>query len=257
MSRHETCPTCGHLVVVASPVLTTRAQFADAYRRVATREGIATSLAFAACFALSRWMPIFVVFYIAALVSYYFAIIQHVGEGDPGMPGPSDASDDWSETLAQVMRGLLCLIAGSLPLLVYFISERDLPSPAITLALLFVGQLYLPAAILAATLTNTTLVIMWPPAWVAVIRRAPAHYARFTLLWFASVLAIVCVVIATSPIVDGALTLAETTETPLATYGVGAFIASAIWNLVGFAQAILVGLFLRQNRDALGWGESA
>ena len=239
----------------AAPSLTLRAQIADAARRVISAEGIITSVAFAICFAVSRWLPVFLAFYVAALVSYYFAIIHHVGDGDAGLPGPSDASGDWSETLAQVVRGVLCLIAGSLPLLTYFIANHDFPSPAVTFALLFAGQLYLPAAILAATLTNTTLVILWPPAWIALIRRAPMHYAQFTLLWFASVLVVLCVVLATSPIVDGALTFAETTETPLATFGLGAFAASAIWNLVGFVQAAIVGLFLRQHRAALGWGE--
>jgi hypothetical protein len=256
MSKRATCPTCGHLVVSAAPVLTAREQLADAVRRVRSRDGILTSLGLAACFAASRWIPVLLLVYVATLVSYYFAIIHHVGEGDTGMPGPEDATADWSETLAQVMRGVMCLIAASLPLLAYFIAEHDFPSTAGTLALLFAGQVYLPAAILAGTLTNTALAIMWPPTWIAIIRRAPAHYARFMMLWFGSVAVILCAVLATAPFVDGALILRETTEAPLTTYGVGAFVASAIWNLLGFAQAVVVGLFLRTHRDAL-WGDAA
>ncbi len=254
-SNRATCPTCGHLVVNAAPVLSWTAQIVDAVRRVRSVEGISTALAFAACFMLSRWMPVFVALYVAALVGYYFTIVEHVGGCETGLPGPSDAVDDLGQILEQIVRGFVCLLAGALPLLGYFIATHDLPSPALGVVLAALGQLYMPAALLSITLTNRALAGLWPVAWVAVIRRAPAHYARFAMLWLGSVTVGIGIALSTRWLVDGSLDLRETTTTPLASLGVGALVASVIWNLFWFAQAVLVGLFLRQHRDAFGWDD--
>jgi hypothetical protein len=249
-SSRAACPACGHLVVKASPVLAGGDQLRDAVRRVASVEGLTTATAFAIAFAASRWLPIFAVFYAAAVVGYYFFIIHHVGDGGDGLPGPSDAVDSWTENIGLVLRGLAIVVIGGLPVYLWFVVTHDLPRPAVALALVALGQLYVPAAILAVAITNQTFAAVWPPTWFAVIRRAPGAYSRFALRWLATVAIGLVIVAITSPLVDGSLGLARTSSEPLATYGLGALAASFVWNLFVFAQAVLVGLFLRENRDA-------
>lgn len=251
-SSRAACPACGHLVVKASPVLTGPQQLRDAARRVASTEGITTATAFAIAFMVSRWLPIFAVFYAAAVVGYYFFIIHHVGDGGDGLPGPSDAVDSWTENVGLALRGIAVVAIGGLPLYLWFVATHDLPRFSVAIALVALGQLYVPAAILAIAITNQALAAVWPPTWFAVIRRAPRAYGRFALRWLATVAVGLAIGAVTSPLVDGSFGLHRTTSEPLATYGLGALAASFVWNLYAFAQAALVGLFLRENREAFG-----
>ena len=235
--NRASCPRCGHEVIRAAPDLSAKEQVRDAVQRVASMEGITTALGFAVCFMVSRWMPIFIAAYAAAFVGYYFTIIAHVGTCEAGLPGPSDAVDDLSQILDQVMRGVVCLIAATLPLLLWFAAKHDAPSPELALLLIVVGQLYLPAALLSITLSNKALAALWPPSWFAVVRRSPAAYARFAGVWMVSVVIGIAIVEATRP---------------LTAFALGALVAGTIWNLFGFAQASLVGLYLRQRDDAFG-----
>lgn len=217
-------------------------------------EGLTTAGAFAIGFGLSRYLGIVTLFYMAAVVGYYFHIVRYVGDGHEGMPGPSDALDSWGETMLTALSGLLCLLVGLLPALAYLIATHDFPdSPLGRIGLLVVGQLYMPAALLAAALTNRPLAAAWPPAWIAIISRSPVTYVRFAVLWLVSVAIIVGVVVVTSPIVDGAMSLESTDRVPLASWGIGAAVAAFIWDVVIFGQAVLVGLYLRENRRELGF----
>jgi hypothetical protein len=219
---------------------------------VASVEGLTTAAAFAIAFAVSRWLPILGVFYAAAVVGYYFFIIHHVGDGGDGLPGPSDAVDSWTENVGLALRGIAVAAIGGLPVYLWFVVTHDLPRPAVAVALVALGQLYVPAAILAIVITNQTFAAVWPPTWFAVIRRAPRAYGRFALRWLASVAIGLVIVAISSPLVDGSFGLQRTTSEPLRTYGLGALAVSFVWNLFVFAQAVLVGLFLRENREAFG-----
>src|SRR5262249_2342752 len=160
-SSRATCPACGHEVVKASPVLAGGHQLRDAVRRVVSVEGLTTGAAFAIAFAASRWLPIFAVFYVAALVGYYFFIIHHVRDGGEGLPGPSDAVDSWTEHLALVLRGFAVVAIGGLPVYLWFVVNHDFPSARVAVALAAIGQLYVPAAILAIVITNQTFAAVW------------------------------------------------------------------------------------------------
>lgn len=253
MSNRATCPACGCEVVKWMPAQSSRDKIADALRRVWSMEGLTTAAGFALFFMLSRYVVVFVVFYGAGLVGYYFGIVHHVGDGEDGLPGPSDAVDDWAGTVALFLKGVLCACAGLLPLLGWLIATHDLPGTAGTIALVVAGQLYMPAAILAVTVSNRALAVAWPPAWIAIVARAPRAYLRFAGLWLASVAAFAVVYVATSTFVDGGLSLTSTTEAPLATWGLGALAGSFIWTLFAFAQASLVGLYIRENAAQFGW----
>jgi hypothetical protein len=208
-------------------------------RRVASVEGITTATAFAIAFAVSRWLPIFAVFYAAAVVGYYFFIIHHVGDGGDGLPGPSDAVDSWTENIGLVLRGVAIVVIGGLPVYLWFVVMHEIPGARVAIALAAIGQLYVPAAILAVAITNQTFAAVWPLTWFAVIRRAPRAYGRFALRWLATVAVGLAIGAVTAPFIDS-------------TYALGGLVASFVWNLFAFAQAVLVGLFLRENRDAFG-----
>jgi len=253
-THRASCPECGHLVVASAPALDGVGKLEDALGRVRSMEGLTTAAAFAIGFGLSRYIGILLFAYVAAVVGYYFHIVRYVGDGHAGMPGPSDAVDSWGETFLTALTGLLCVLVGVLPQLIYLIAYHDQPdSLAGRLALAVIGQLYMPAALLAATLTNRPLAVAWPPAWIAIISRSPIRYARFAALWVASVAVIIAVIAVTAPIVDGSMSLEMTRTAPLATWGIGAAVAAFIWNVVIFGQAVLVGLYLRENRHELGF----
>jgi len=250
--HRASCPACGHLVVRASPVLSSGSKLGDAARRVWSMEGLTTALGFAFAFMGSRYVFVLGVFYVAAVVGYYFTIIRHVGDGQDGLPGPSDAVDSWTETVGVFVQGALCVAVGLVPLWLWFVVAHDFPSAGTTIALIVVGQLYMPAALLATALSNRALAVAWPPMWIAIVARAPRRYVEFAGLWLVSMIAGAIVYGATSWIVDGALSLGGT-ETPLRWWGFGALLAAFIWDLFLFGQAALVGIYLRENKSAFGW----
>lgn len=234
------CPACGHAVARAAPMLTAEHSVRDAVRRVASVEGITTAGGFAVAYMLARWVPVFAIFYLSALVAYYFTIIHHVGDGHGGLPGPSDAAEDWLEVGGFALRGVLCVLLGVLPVAGWWLATRELPSAATTAALAVAAQLYMPAAVLAVTLSGNGLAVAWPPAWIAIIARAPRAYARFVGLWIGSLAVGALVCIATLELLGDAMFL-------------GAWLAATVWALYWFAQAGLVGNFMRANAQAFGW----
>jgi hypothetical protein len=109
--------------------------------------------------------------------------------------------------------------------------------------LVLAGQLYMPAAVLAVTLTSSTLGALWPVAWIKIIARAPAAYAYFALVWIGSLMLGIVLVIAL------ALQLPRT--------AIGYFSEGLVWCMFWFAQAVLVGNFIRENAQAFGWDAPA
>ena len=199
-----------------------------------------TAAGFAVAFALSDWLGFFVIIYLAALVAYYFTIIHHVGDGQPGLPGPSDAADDWFATAGYATRGILCVAFGLAPLFVWVIAKHSVPSPQMILLLLAAGQVLMPAVLLAVAFSNTSLAVIYPVAWIQIIARAPLAYLRFAAIWMASIGFGLAIYVGT-----------------VAAFGrlgiIGMFGSAFVWSLFWFAQASLVGNFLRANAPAYGW----
>jgi len=234
-TAHKACPRCGYAVRAAAPHRSGSAQALDAVRRVVSLEGLTTAAGFAVPAAVAAFVPALLIFWVSAVVGYYFTIIHHVGAGHSGLPGPSDATDDWVETIGFALRGVLCVAVGAAPLLVWVHAHHELPSGGVLLALLLAGQLYMPAALLAVALSNRGLAVLWPVAWVRIVARAPLAYARFVVLWVVSLVMVALIVATTRQLLADVNVL------------LGNYLAAFVWGLCLFAQAALVGNYLRQT----------
>ncbi len=238
VGRRQACPACGHVLVTAdAEVKGVTALLRDAQQRVVSLEGLSTIGAMAAFYALLSFSRFAIFFYLSTLAIYYFAIVRHVGEGKDGMPGPSD--DELGKTISFAFRGVFCAVIAFAPALAYVVFSDD-GDPATLIALVLVGQTYLPAAVIAIALSNHTLAALWPVAWFQVIARAPSSYLRFVVLWIGSLAVGIGLQLVTMSVLD---------------YNViGFFAQAALWTGFWFAQAVLVGHYLRENRSAYGWG---
>ncbi len=208
----------------------------DVAQRLVTLEALSTVGAMAAFYALLSFSRLAIFLYLSTLVIYYFTIVRHVGEGKDGMPGPSD--DELGRTVSFAFRGVFCAVIGFAPALAYvlFSDEND----TVTLiATILLGQTYLPAAVIAIALSDSTLAALWPVAWFKVIARAPSSYLRFVALWISSFAVGLVLQLVTMSVLD---------------YNViGFFAQAAVWTAFWFAQAVLVGHYIRENRRAYGW----
>lgn len=244
----DLCPVC------KAPLgpITQRQRPAPALADLLTRplcvEGLITAGALGWLAAAFGWMPgigAFVNFACyAALVAYYFQIIAHVGDGKPGLPGPSDALHDMAEMWRQTLRGWICVFAATLPFVVWNFILHDgdqLASPPIAFLLLALGLLYLPAAIVCVVLTDSTYGALYPIAWVQVVKRAPASYARLCGLFILS-LVLLWLLATVGDMALGWIPL------------VGRFAVRVLVELALFAQAALVGGFLLRHAEDFGYG---
>jgi len=217
--------------------------YAQLVRRPFTVDGLITATAIALFIALG-WVPGFgdllkLAGY-AALVAYYFQIIAFVGDGGDGLPGPADAGDTPVAMLKTVLRGWLCIIVGTAPYLVWHLAGHDAGGKPVALALLVAGMTYLPAVLIAVVLTGSTLGALYPIAWAQIIARAPASYARLVGIFALSIVAFAGVTLVAS-LAAGFIPL------------VGSWIVGVIENLLLFAQAALVGGFLRRHAHDFGY----
>ena len=187
---------------------------------------------------------VFQLIYAGAIAAYYFNIIQHVGAGAAGMPGPSELAGDLGTVFSRGFRGIVCILVGFAPLLIYIFAlhhgREVFAERTLFLELLVAGQLYMPAVLLAVTFGDNGLNALWPPAWIQIIARAPGPYASFTMLWLITVFIGGAIIAVLQSLVI---------EIPYA----GIMIASIISMMFWWFQAILVGRFIRQNGDAFGW----
>jgi hypothetical protein len=216
---------------------------AELVRRVFTLDGFITALAIALPGALTGvpgFGALFTVAYYAALVGYYFQIIAWVGEGREGLPGPSDAVESPGHMVVTTLRGWICVTVGTAPWLIWHYGFDGSGSPATTLGLLLVGMLYLPAVLIAVVLTSSTLGALYPVAWIQIMRRAPASYARLVGLFALSLVAyffftlLAALMAAWIPIL-------------------GTWFVNTVANLLLFVQAALVGGFLRRHAEEFGY----
>lgn len=235
------CPDCGHEVAPAAPARRGGALLREAIGRATSGEAVITAVAFALVYAVGQLSWFVVWLYTAALVAYYFTAVRFVADGHDGFPGPSDTVLASAEVIAVALAGVVCVAIGFVPLAIWlWRTDTELGAwPQLELAWLVAGQLYVPAVLLAIVISGRFSAVLWPVAWIQVVARAPAAYTRFLLLWLLSVLAGLALLLATAPLRDW--------------FFVGHLLAATLWNLFWFAQAMLVGAFIRQHAEPLGW----
>src|SRR5439155_7737615 len=101
-----------------------------------TVDGLLTALALASPLlvgSLLGFVPgvsgLCAVAYYGSVIGYYFQIIGHIGDGKPGLPGPSDLGDDIGSLFKMCVRGWLCVLVGSIPYFVWLHLLRAPDSP--------------------------------------------------------------------------------------------------------------------------------
>ncbi len=248
---YEVCAKCNAPLVAPSTIVARPDHDAAALaRRAFTVEGVITAAGLASPLILSgfvAWIPgmswftlLMNVVYYGSLVGYYFQIIAHVGDGRDGLPGPSDLLDDVWSLATMSLRGGLCVFVAALPYLVAWTQLTNPPSPLVTLMLIALGLVYLPAALVSVVLTQSTLGALYPVAWLQVITRAPASYLRLVALFWATLVAFALFGRTLAPLLQ---------SVPVA----GGCLRACAANLLWFAQACLVGGFLRRHAGDFGY----
>ena len=239
LTAHRVCPTCGSAIAAFSPQRSIEHAIARSARRAVSTEGLLTSLALGVFYGTLSWMYAIPIIYLGTLVSYYFVTVHHVGAGGDGLPSGGEAAQNWGELRAFAFGGLFCAALGLAPLIaVAYTTIEPLP-PRTTLALLLVGQLYMPAMVLSIAVTNSPWAAIWPVTWVRVIARAPGPYVRFVGMWFVSVALALGIMMATTMFGER-------------TWIVDSIVA-VVWTLFWIFQASLVGEYIRSNAEAFGW----
>jgi hypothetical protein len=248
-----TCKVCGIAMRAGVRSGDATDEVTDLFRRLFSADCLITACILGAIGVVVSFLslgigpgPIMVkLIYLSLIVGYYFNVIHHVGAGSPGMPGPSDATDDLGTMFARARRGIVCIWVGMVPFLIWLFGFHhvDALETEVSRAVLMIviGQLYMPAVILSVTFGDHTANALWPPAWIEIIARAPGSYAIFSLIWLFTVFVggtVVAILQATVMVL-----------VPIA----GIAIANTIAMLFWFAQAILVGQFIRRNAAAFGW----
>jgi hypothetical protein len=239
LTAHKVCPTCGSAIAAFSPRRSVEQAVVRSMKRALSIEGLLTSLALGLFYGLLSWMYAIPIIYVGTLVSYYFVTVHHVGGGGEGLPSGGEAVQNWDELRAYAFGGLLCVVLGLAPLIAANYHAADPLPPRMILALLLVGQIYMPAIVLSIAVTNSAWSAIWPLTWFRVIARAPGQYVRFVGMWIVSI----------------AIALGITLVTALVgekTWIVDSIVAFT-WTLFWIFQASLVGEYIRSNAEAFGW----
>jgi hypothetical protein len=137
------------------------------------------------------------------------------------------------------LRGWICVTVGTAPFLVWHWALGG-RGAATALALLVAGMLYMPAVLIAVVLTGSTLGALYPVAWIQIIRRAPASYARLVALFALSLVAYFCFTVL-SQLAAGWIPF------------LGDMLVGTVANLLLFVQAVIVGAFLRRHAEEFGF----
>ena len=179
------------------------------------------------------------VIYASCVFGTFFGIVAHIGAGRPGMPHAIDL-EDLPAMFGRMGRGVVCFGIGAAPAIAWVIVKGGDDVTMVGL-LLVAGQLYVPAVLVSVTVNDHTGNALWPPSWVQTVARAPVAYARFAALWVVTVFVGGAIVAALESVLVDAVPVA------------GEMAAATLGLLFFYAQAILVGQFLRKNAAALGW----
>jgi hypothetical protein len=237
-ARLATCDRCGGLVQgIPGALRTTEKQDLDELlRRPFEKETLMAIVAISIPWGLTaipipRVAMLGAILYFAALSTYYFQVVDHVGRGSKGLPFSADITSAYDLLGASIRGMIICGIAVGPALFVALLSEGSIALPLLLLAF---GMACAPAAILAIVLTNSAWNGVWPVVWAQIIARAPRDYARLVGFFSASFLA---------------WWIANTTAwfflRPVPFIGV--FLSGLVNTFLTLFQALLVGSFLRRN----------
>jgi hypothetical protein len=239
------CPKCRHSlhpIDLATVATHEPPRVADLLKRPFRWEALITATAIAVPVWLAGYIPfaggIVSSVGFAAAVAYYFQVVDHVGRKRDGMPDPSGV-EDWGDVRRLSQRGLLCMLVGFAPFLIWRFTSDD-TAMSTGLLWLVVGQLYMPAALLTVVITGSTAGALWPVAWAQIITRAPLQYLLLVGLYLVSIVV--------GFFANGFLR-SELSIIPVA----GTLIALTLERVLWFTQAALVGGFLAANAEKLGW----
>ena len=150
-----------------------------------------------------------------------------------------EAIQNWGELRSFAIGGLFCALLGLAPLIAFSYVATEALTPRTVLALLIVGQLYMPAIVLSIAVTNTAWSAIWIPTWIRVVARAPGPYVRFVGMWIVSI----AIALGISMMTAGMGDRSWITDS----------IVAFVWTLFWIFQASLVGEYIRSNAEAFGW----
>ena len=245
----EVCVKCNAPLQLPHAAPPPSFDLAELLRRPFGSDGLITAVALASPVLLGSLLTfvpgvpgLCLLAYYGSVIGYYFQIIAHIGDGKPGLPGPSDLGDDVASLLKMCARGWLCVLVGSSPYFIwlYLLRTPDTPIALSTVMLVaLLGLSYLPAVIVSVVVTDSTLAALYPVIWIKVIARAPRSYLTLVGLFLLALLAFVVMRLVT-------LALASVLI-------VGPFLVAALSNLLVFVQAAVVGGFLRRHAEDFGY----
>jgi hypothetical protein len=216
-------------------LFTGREDLTELARRTFTSEGASAALACAipsVIPSVGGWISS------AAVAAAYFIIVDHVGRSRDGFPMLTEGVGDIDELRSAAIKGVAVAGVAFAPLAIYtsgsVLKPSDLLDSPISLLLILLPLLYMPAAILALVVTRSPLGALWPVAWFRIVSGAPSLYAELVGLFAVSAIAwwlcnvSIVAVFGTIPLI-------------------GTLLAGAISNMLLFTQACFVGEFLRRS----------
>ncbi|MGE0400350.1 MAG: hypothetical protein AB7T06_26785 [Kofleriaceae bacterium] len=239
LTAHRVCPTCGSAIAAYAPLRSVDQMLARSARRVFSTEGLLTAAGLGLFYGTLSWLWAIPIIYLGTLVSYYFVTVHHVGANGEGLPSSGESIQRWSELVSLALGGILCASLGLAPLVAFAYHAPVALDARTILALLLVGQLYMPAIVLAIAVTNSAWSAIWPLAWIRVVARAPGPYVRFVGMWVVSVAIALGIALMTAELGDRSWITDS--------------IVASVWTLFWIFQASLVGEYIRSNAEAFGW----
>ncbi len=170
------------------------------------------------------------------LASYLMKIVSHTADGEIDLPDWPDISDWWDDIISPMFEMILVTLTSYLPLvayIVYGVSTRDL-SPVAALALLIIGTLYEPMALISMSIHRSARALN-PVLLTPAILKVPKDY-----LIACSVLFLIFVL---------KWLFRYYVQIPL----LGPFIDNFIMLYLLVVEMRILGLIYYTNRTKLGW----
>jgi hypothetical protein len=181
----------------------------------------------------------------AAAAAAYLVIVDHLGHSGEGFPILTEGVGDFDELRRAALKAFAVAGVTLAPLGAYLLGAGIGFSElhefrGIMLLFVLPPLAYAPAAILAVVVTGSASGALWPVIWFRIVSSAPSSYARLLAVFIPLGIAwCLCNVAATALV--GRIPI------------LGALLIGSVSNVILFAQASVVGGFLRANGRALGY----